>query len=236
MKPQHTFGGSPLDRYTIEYELGDPSGLGDPGSAGDPAADGLEPPAAAPEQWAMSQEQFDELQGNLSFLMEQEQRRQQMFAPQQQQEPQGPSFYEDPDGWLEHRLAERLAPLQEFQEEIKIQEGSERAKDMLSDLASRGGDFDHDLAMLRAEQILPQMKRQYGDTWQAAEKALEAAAEQQRKWEQARDQAAVQQHTNHITTLAGAPGEPGSTYGGAQQRTMPNYRTGGSVTDNLLGR
>ena len=89
---------------------------------------------------------------------------------------------------------------------------------------------------MRAESLLPDMQRKYGATPQAAEAALEAAAHQQRAYEQQQRERYVAEHTNHISTLAGAPGEPGSSYTvGVQQRTMPDYKQGGSVASRFFG-
>ena len=89
---------------------------------------------------------------------------------------------------------------------------------------------------MRAESLLPDMQRKYGATPQAAEAAIEAAAHQQRAYEQRQRERYVAEHTNHISTLAGAPGEPGSSYTvGVQQRTMPDYKQGGSVASRFFG-
>lgn len=230
MLPKHSFGGSPLDRYVYEFETPDPSGMGEPPPGGEPPAE-PEPPA-----WTgPTQEEWQQVQATNQALAEFVQRQQQVYAPPQQGETE-PDFYDDPNAWLDYKLGQRLAPIEQTHQRELLDEAEERAMDILHDLSTRDGEFDKDLARARADRLLPQFQAKYGNTPQAAQAALEAAAQQQREWEAQFGQRAVAQHTNHIATLAGAPGEPGSTIvSGVQQRTMPNYREGGRVTDRFFG-
>lgn len=229
---QHTFGGSPLDRYVYEFETPDPGGTGDPG-IGEPAP---AEPAAEPAWTGPSQDEWGSVMTYVQAQQQREAQIAQMYGAPGTQQPEAPDLYDDPDAWLEHKLSQRLAPVEQFQREVSMEEANERAMDILGDLASRDGDFNKQIARLRAEELLPKFQQQYGNTPQAAEAALAAGAHQQREYEAEERKRYVDEHTNHIATLAGAPGDPGSTFvQGTQQRTMPNYREGGRVTDRFFG-
>jgi len=89
---------------------------------------------------------------------------------------------------------------------------------------------------LRADAFLPEMQQRYGMGVKAAEEALARAAAEQRQWEMQRDEYAVNRYTNQLSTLSGAPGEPGSTYTqGVQVHTVGDYTKGGTVTDKFFG-
>lgn len=231
MFEQHTFGGSPLDRYVYEFEVPEPTGLGEP-----PPAEPVAEPPAEPAWTGPSQDEWGSVIGYVQAQQQREQQLAQMYGAPGTQQPEAPDLYDDPDAWLEHRLSQRLGPVEQFQREVSMEEANERAMDILGDLATRDGDFDKQVARLRAEELLPKFQQQYGNTPQAAEAALAAGAHQQREYEQAMRDKYVAEHTNHIATLAGAPGEPGSTFTtGVQQRTMPDYTQGGRVTDRFFG-
>ena len=198
----------------------------------EPTAEPVEP------AWAPSQDEWQQISDAVGHLAQLEQQRAQVYQPQpgdQNQidiDPFGENFGEQ----LRGVIRQELTPYQEFQQSVAIGEAEERAMDILSDLASKDGDFDKDVARLRAEQMLPEMTAKYGPGVKAAEAALEAAAQQQRAYEQKLYEQAVAKHTNHLATLSGAPGEPGTGYTvGVSQRTMPDYREGGSVTRRFFG-
>ena len=199
-------------------------------------------PAPEPAQsWAPSQDEWEQVTGALGYLAQLEQQRAQVYQPQSSQgQPTLPDPWERPDTFqqdLQAYIAAQVAPVQQFTNEAALSEAEERAMDILTDLASSGGEFDKDLARIRADHLLPQMQQRYGNGPKAAEAALEAAASEQRAYEQKMYEQAVSRHTNHLATLSGAPGEPGSTYvQGVTQRTMPDYRKGGSVTGKFFGR
>lgn len=205
--------------------------------AADPALDG----SAAPEPgWAPSREEWDQFTGAVQSLAQLEQQRASVYQPQQQTDgTPRPDPWERPDTFqqdLDAYINARMAPVQQFQTDAQLAEAEERAMDILADHATREGEFDTKLARIRADSLLPTMQQRYGPGPKAAEAALEAAAREQREYEQAIYQAAVSRYTNQIATLSGAPGEPGSTYTvGVQSRTMPDYTKGGSVTSRFFG-
>lgn len=231
LKPS-SFGGRFMDRF-IDFETVPD---GDTGPAAPPAAD----PPAAPEGWqGPSQDEWASVAGAVQTLAQLEQSRASIYQPPANQ----PNVPPVPDPWaddypeqLEAYVNHRVAPFQQYVQQQDSQRGTEAAKAYLDEQASEGGDFDRDIAMMRAHQLMPQMQARYGYTPKAAEEALAQAAKDQRAWEKARADAAVSAHQNHLETLSGAPGEPGTTYmQGVQQRTMPNYRDGGSVAARFFG-
>lgn len=211
------------------------SELAPEGAAPDLAPDpGIE---AAPEAWSPAREEWEQIAGAVSYLAELEQRRSAVYQPQGE-EPQDdlnpfePTFRDQVLGLIR----QELAPVNGRFEDMSRQEGEERARDILTDNAAANGEFDIDVARMRANQLLPRFEQKMGRGRQAAEAALAQAADDQRAWEAQRDEQAIARHTNRLATLAGAPGEPGSQYAvGVQQRTMPDYTKGGSVTQRFFG-
>ena len=193
--------------------------------------------AEAPSWAGPSQDDWTQLSEAVGYLATLEQQRAQVYAPQQPgQQAQIDPFADDFQTQLDRYIEQRLQPVHQFQTEAQLAEAEERANDILTDLATKDGEFDTKLARIRADHLLPAMQARYGNTPKAAEAALEAAAREQREYEQQMYQNAVARHTNHIATLAGSPAEPGSTYTvGVQTRTMPDYRNGGRVTDRFFG-
>ncbi len=210
------------------------SELAPEGAAPDP---GFEPEPAPETPWAPSQDEWQEAIGAISYLAELEQRRSAVYQPQDEEQvpelnPFEPTFAEQ----LRGLIRQEVAPIAGRFQDMTVQEGEERARDILTDDASANGEFDIDLARMRANQLLPQFEQRMGSGRQAAEAALTEAANQQRAWEAKYAENAVNRHTNRLTTLAGAPGEPGSQYAvGVQQRVMPDYTKGGSVTQRFFG-
>jgi hypothetical protein len=238
MTLQHTFGGSHLDRHVFDFDTDDG---GDPGfvpAPPEPAGDVAPEPEAAP--WAPAQEEWERLQGAVSYLAQLEQQRAQVYQPQQNAaDIPRPDPWERPDTFhedLDRYIEAKTAPFREFQNDAQLSEGEERALDILGDLAATDGEFDKEMARLRADRLHPEMVQRFGPGPKAAEAALQEAARQQREFELRFRKQAVDQYTNQLATLAGAPGEPGSTYTqGVQERVMPNYREGGSVTARFFG-
>lgn len=197
----------------------------------------LDQPIDAPIEsapWSPSQDEWGQMVQGLNYLLEAQQRQASIYAPPQQEQ------YVEWDPYDREQVLnlfrQEMAPLYQDREQAQLGEAEERARDILSDLSKRDGEFDIEIARLRAESFLPQMQERYGPGPRAAEEALAAAAAAQRQWEMERDRTAVDRYTNQIATLAGAPGEPGSSYTqGAQTRTMPDYRQGGTVTDRFFG-
>jgi len=208
---------------------------------------GVEPavePAIEPAEpaWAPSQDEWQTVTNTLGAVADFVSRQQQVFQPQQPDNgvPPIPDPWNRPDTYAEdfQRYTQHaLAPVQQFTQEAALAEAEERAQDILGDLIAKHGEFDKEVAYARANVLLPQMVQRYGQGPKAAEAALEAAAQAQLAYETQVREKAIAQYTNQIKTLAGAPGEPGSTYQvGVQSRTIPDYRAGGSVTDRVFGR
>jgi hypothetical protein len=209
----------------------------EPTPEGEPTAPETEPAWSGP-----SQEEWGAVLGYVNQQAQREQQIGQLYGagPQAQDGPQRPDPWNRPDTFqedLDAYINARMQPVSEFTQEARLAEAEERAQDILTDLVAKHGEFDKEVAYARANVILPQMVNRYGPGPKAAEAALEAAAQAQLEWERKRDEAAVGRYTNQIKTLAGAPGEPGSTYQVAnQQRTIPDYRTGAKVSDVVFGR
>lgn len=209
------------------------SELAPEGAAPDPIA----PEAPAEPAWAPSQEEWEQAVGAISYLAELEQRRSAVYQPQDDDptpelNPFEPTFAEQ----LRGLIRQEVAPIAGRFESMSVQEGEQRALDILADDAKANGEFDLALARQRANQLLPQFEQKMGAGREAAQAALAQAAKDQRAWEAQFAEQAVARHTNRLTTLAGAPGEPGSQYAvGVQQRTMPDYTKGGSVTQRFFG-
>lgn len=199
-------------------------------------------PEPAEPAWSVSQEDWQQTQEALQQLSEMVQQQPRLVYPgqDQQQQPQYPEYDPyDPQSLLQFvrtGLQPDLAPLAQTHEEIVMGEAEERAMDILGDIKAKIGDFDLEDARLRADKFMPQMVAQYGAGPRAAEAALEKAAHEQFQKEQKWREAAVAQHTNQLATLSGAASEPGSTYTvGTQQRVIPDYRQGGTVTGRFFG-
>lgn len=204
--------------------------------------------AAEEAGWAgPSQEEWEAAQERLSRLDEIEQRI--PVAPAYQQQVQDDGFGDVReafsllgldasrfDAYLGARLGPAIAPFAETHEQIQLAEGEERAMDILSSIASEKGDFDQERARMIADSFLPAAVAKFGPGPKAAEEALALAAADQMAYEKKLRDAAIAQHTNQLSTLAGAPAEPGTSYSqGVQQRVIPDFRKGGSVTERMFG-
>lgn len=207
------------------------------------AAYPAETEAPAEPAWSLSQDEWQQTQETLAQLAEFAQSQPRLVYPGQQQQDNQQQYPEydpyDPQSLLQFvrsGLAPDLAPITQTHEQIVLGEAEERAMDILNDIKARDGDYDVEVARIRADALLPQMQEQYGYGPRAAEAALEQAAKEQRAYEQKLIERAVAQHTNQLATLAGAASEPGSTYTvGTQQRVIPDYRQGGTVTSHFFG-
>lgn len=218
----------------------------DLGGQPDPGPD----PAAEP-QWALSQDDFRQLQSTVETLAQLEAARAQPYLQTQQNGNEGPvrpdpwnrpeSFDDDLDKYIEAKVQ----PFQQRFETLDQQESNERVLDVLADLETSKGEFlepvrdeMRQLATQKAREFYPQMAAKMGHGDAAGEAALQKAYEYAKAFESKLADAAVKRHTNEISTLAGAPRQPGSTYSqGLQVRTVPDYRAeGGSVVDRLLSQ
>lgn len=202
----------------------------------------LEAAAEEPAWAGPSQEEWQQTQQAIQYLAEMAQNQPQIVMPgQQQDQPQTRPGLDPYDDGFETRLIEyidqRMQPYSQLHTEIVMGEAQERAQDILTDLAARDGDFNKDMALSLAERLLPEQTARYGPGPRAAEEALQLAAQQVREYEKTVGQSAIDQHLNQLKTLSGAPSEPGSVYAqGVQQRTVPDYRQGGTVTQRFFQR
>jgi len=115
-------------------------------------------------------------------------------------------------------LGETLGPvtqtLEQAQEAQRLEQGEQYAQDMIADVITRKGDIsEHGKSMLRfqAEQFMPEAVARYGETPRAAEMAINQAYDRVAAYEKELRESAIQQHANHVATLAGVPAEPGSS-------------------------
>jgi hypothetical protein len=201
----------------------------------DPAAEASEETAVEPEvPWAPSQDEWQQFTGAVTYLAQLEQERARVYQPRGEEQPQG-EFDPYDRNQLRALFREEMHPYQEFQQQQQLAEAEERALDILDNLSKSGGEFDVAEARIRADHLLPQMQEKFGWGPRAAEAALEEAAKQQREYELRLEQRGVSKYTNQVSTLAGAATEPGSAYAqGVTQRTVPDFRKGGSVTDRFF--
>lgn len=213
----------------------------DLGYEGGPAP---EPVAPEPEPvWqGPSQDEWEQTQAALAYFNEQLQPQ----APQgEEQYPQidpfAENFGEQLSQYIGQAFQQHLSPFQEWVQHQQLGEAEERALDILDDNIAREGEFmlgDKASEGIRAlaNVYLNDEAQKHGFGPKAAEAALHRAASEWREYEKAISEKAVAQYTNQIRTLTGAPQEPGSSYTqGSQQRVVPNYREGGSVSDRIFG-
>lgn len=202
--------------------------------AADPAADPAAPPAPA---WSMTEEQYNELANAVGQLARLEQQRAAVYQPDQPRDDAADWDPFDPNS-VRQLIRSEMAPFQETQQTVAEAQWQETIDDVMTDEASRNGDFDHELAELYALRILPEeLQRAGGNQIQALERTVERAAALVRERDRRRDEQAVARYTNQVSTLAGAPAEPGSSYSqGIEQRVVPDYRKpgSGSVTDRFF--
>jgi len=208
---------------------------------GDPAGG---EPAGEPEgePFSIGQEDWEQVTQALNFLSQQYMATQEPEPAQPaQQTPQFDPFAEDSAEQIRNIIRAEMAPLVQFQYSEQLSEAEEKAYDIIDDIVSREGEFavkDEAYPMVRAiaDSFMQEEIQRHGFGPQAAEAALERAAKSFRAYEQAVGEKHTNQHMNQLKTLTGAASEPGSTYAqGAQQRVVPDYRTGGSVAQRFFG-
>lgn len=169
-------------------------------------------PEGPPEWFAPYAERFDQFSQSAEQLA--------YIAQQMEQanQPQGQTtidpFAEDFQTQLDAYLEQRMAPFQYARETWEQQEGTERARDILQDNVSREGEFifegSTEQALRMAEAYLPEMQQRYGATAQAAEEAINAAANAVREYERSVGEAYHSRQMNQLKTLNDAPREPGA--------------------------
>jgi hypothetical protein len=194
------------------------------------------PEAPAEESWGgVTQEDWETTQQALAYIAN-------AITPQQPQ-PQQPGYQppepvqldpldENFQTQLDQYLEQKLAPYADYTQQAILGEAEQRAADILTDITARDGDFLFDGSVEKARALansyVGQMAQQYGFGPQAAEQALEQAAKDVRAWEQAVGQAYHDRQINQLSTLGGAPREPGAAGNGSQQFVIPQ---GGTLLD-----
>lgn len=190
-----------------------------------------EPVAPEPAWTGPSQEDWDRVSGGFDNLSQQLDYIAQMAQPQQQQygpaqpeplDPLADNFQEQLDAYIEQRLAPVYNATQTWQQS----EGTERAKDILGDNISRNGEFlfngSNERVIREAEAYLPEFQSKYGQTPQAAEAAINAAADAVREYEKAVGEAYHQRQMNQLRRIGEAPRQPGAPAATATQtHTLP---------------
>lgn len=197
-------------------------------------AEPVETPAPeAPAEPAWTGPSQDEWQATQEQLA---QYAQMLQPPAQQQNPdQPPPLPEDvfSDTYQQDLAAyidSRVAPFQQFQQQVQLAAAEERAMELLNQQASTVGEFDRGMAMARANQIM----YQNGGT---PESALAQAAKETREYEKRVGEQYHQQQIEQIQGVAGAPRHlpPGTPAG----QTVPVGSYGNqpnAVTNRLFGR
>lgn len=142
---------------------------------------------------------------------------------------------------IDQRFQQFSAPLEAQREAEQTARGEERLKDVLADDIARNGEFasspEADAAARervrqRASDIFEELAPVYGETSRVAEMAMLRAAQQERDYLRAVRGEAASEAVNRLSTLAGAPGEPGGAANGAIGG-RPDFGTNtGSIVDH----
>jgi len=166
-------------------------------------AGGAPPPEEAPSWGGPSEEEWNAVQQGLSYVI-QNMPQTNGEQPEEQFDPFNENFGLSVRGYID----ERLAPYNEMAHEMAMSEADERAKDILQDDATANGEFDLEVARLRADAMFPEFAARFGNTPKAAEEALHAAAQVQRDYEAGMAERALNREQNQLATLANARREP----------------------------
>lgn len=204
---------------------------------------GEQPPETETAEWTgPTKEEWESFQAFKSQVDQAQVEYQQQQAAQQQTPVAIDWLDDESQQQLAQFIDQRLAPLQSFQERAALAEGDERAMAIMDDIVSREGDFlfaeSREKARALADTYWPQAAQRYGATPQAAQAALEQAANDVRQWEQAVGKAYYEREVNQIRTLTGARREPGAQgTGAAQQQVVGGLgNVQGAVTNKFFGQ
>lgn len=196
----------------IDYEVSPDGGTAPAGGDGTVAAAPDPPAAATPEgeataqswtgpsqeEWQQTQQVLQQVGQGLPFLSE----LQQLLAedPAQQQSYQQIDPNADPQAYMDARLEqmfnERFGAFEPVLGQIAEREGEQAARNELDRLASEGGDFNRDIALVVAQQRVDQMGPQ---------QALAAGAEFARNLQKQIGDQAVEAYKQSIAAAASAP-------------------------------
>jgi hypothetical protein len=177
----------------------------------EPAAE----PEGPPEWFAPYQETLQQTTAFQEQIAQQLNEIASLANPQTQyQQPSLDPFADDFQTQLDQYLSQREQRFSHAIESWEQSEGTERARDILSDNISREGEFilegSTDKALRLAEAYLPEMQQKYGANAQAAEQAINAAANEIRDYERQVGEAFHSRQMNQLKTLNDAPREPGA--------------------------
>lgn len=186
---------------------------------------GLEPaepvvePEPAPEWTGPSQDEWSSVMG---YIQSQQQQQAEWEAQQAQQQatqglvldPLEDDFQQRLEAYLDHREQQRFGPYAEYIEQQRLGEAEERAHDIIQDDVSRNGEFllgEKAYSNIRAiaNTYMEDEVNRHGFGPKAAEAALARAASDWREYEKELAQVAVDRHMNQLSSIAGAPREPG---------------------------
>lgn len=185
---------------------------------------------AAPTWTGPTQEEWEQTQQALEYVssLMQPTFPQREDAPQEiELDPLDDGFRSQLDQWFD----QKVAPYAEYVRAQQSQEGEQRSKDVLTDLASRDGDFDidraYEVALARFREAAAVQPA--AASWELLEKTLGQAAQDQRTYDKKVAEAAVERYKNELAGLSGARSElPAGATNGSQQFTVPQ---GGGLVD-----
>lgn len=224
---RHSFGGSALDRYIFEFEAPDSGGaapVGEPAAPAEPAESAWTGPSQ--DEWEATQQQLQQYAELLAPP-----------PPDPYQQQQGPPPVPDPfsETYAQDFQAYTealVAPYQQFQQTLQLQEAEERGMEILDHHAETLGEFDRTTAWARANMLIGQ----YGNDPRAAERALEQAAKETREYEQRIGQAYYDAQVQQIQNVAGAPRTMPAGVGGSQTVVSGGYgNVPGAVVKRFFG-
>lgn len=181
---------------------GDIAATPDPPAAATPESDPTTLPASwtgpSQEEWQQTQRVLQEVGQGLPFLSELQQLLAEDPSQGYQQLPPDPAA--DPQAYMDARLEqmfnERFGAFEPVLGQIAEREGEAAARNELDRLASEGGDFNRDLALLVAQQRVEQLGPQ---------QALAAGAEYARSVQKQIGESAVEAYKQSIAAAATAP-------------------------------
>lgn len=184
----------------------------------------------SPDEWQETQQELAQLREAY----------QQMQAPQEESFPLIDPFADDyPQqlaAYVSQTVQQAIQPVSEWQYQQQLSEAEERALDIIEDDVSRNGEFllgerAFDGVRALANSFFAEEAQRYGNGPKAAQTAIYRAAATWREYEKELAQKAIEQHTNQLTTLSGAPREPGVTSFPAGQLTQ-----GARTIDELVSK
>jgi hypothetical protein len=180
---------------------------------GEPAAEPVEP--VEPAWSGPSQDEWQQTQNLIAYVAQ---------ALQPQEEPQQVDpFAEDFQQRLDQYLEQRLAPIQQVQQQAQYAQAEEQAMEILSGYAKDDPYLlpdSQEKARALANQYLPQTQQRYGYGPQAAEAALQMAHTAVRQWENQVGEAYHQRQLEQLGQLGQVRREPAAAGMNGQSSQM----------------